>query len=162
MQVNKYKYFSYLVGGTIYMTGDMIASFINGEPDLWRSIGVFIVGSTIYAYEIKSYFIWIDKKVHVLSATNRKWVKTFLALLYFNPLWIARHLCIVYLVSGKGDQISSSLMHSALISFLINIPVSIIANYIIQNKTPLEYRFWAIALFSGLMAVYYSMSSVWF
>ena len=162
MSFKDHKYFSYFVGGIIYMTGDTIAAFLNHEADLWRSIGIFAVGSTLYAFEIKTYFRWIDKKVNVFGGLKRIWIKTCLALLYFNPLWIARHLCIVFLVSGKGDQITVSLLQTALTAFLVNIPFSIIANYLIQNKTALEYRFWASALFSGVMAIYYSMSSVWF
>jgi len=135
---------------------------LQDEAGLWRSVGIFAVGSTLYAFEIKTYFRWIDKKVNVFGGLKRIWIKTCLALMYFNPLWIARHLCIVFLVSGKGNQITISLLQTALTAFLVNIPFSIIANYLIQNKTALEYRFWASALFSGVMAIYYSMSNVWF
>lgn len=144
------------------MTGDTIAAFFNNEGDIWRSLGIFVIGSTLYALEIKTYFRWIDKKVNVFAGLKRVWIKTCLALLYFNPLWIARHLCIVFLLSDKVDQINVTLLKTAFNAFLVNIPVSVFANYIIQNKTPLEYRFWASALFSGVMAIYYSMSSVWF
>ena len=89
-------------------------------------------------------------------------MNTTLALVYFNPLWIARHLLIVYLISGNASEISSALLVSATMAFLVNIPLSIVANFIIQNKVGLHYRFWASAVFSGLMAIYYSMSSVWF
>lgn len=162
MQIRESQYFSYFIGGIIYMTGDTIAAFLYHEADLWRSIGIFAVGSTLYAFEIKTYFRWIDKKVNVFGGLKRIWIKTCLALIYFNPLWIARHLCIVFLLSGKVDQINITILQTAFSAFLFNIPVSVLANYIIQNKTPLEYRFWASAVFSGVMAIYYSMSSVWF
>ena len=162
MQVRENPYFSYFIGGMIYMTGDTIAAFFNHEAEIWRSLGIFVIGSTLYAFEIKTYLRWIDKKVNVFAGLKRVWLKTCLALIYFNPLWIARHLCIVFLLSGKEDQITLSLLQTALSAFMINIPVSLLANFIIQNKTPLKYRFWASALFSCVMAIYYSMSSKWF
>lgn len=156
------RYFTHLVGGLIYMCGDTIAALISGDATLIRAAGLFGVGSTLYAFEIRKYFSWIEQKVNSFDRLKRTMLKTFMALFYFNPLWIARHLCFVYLFSGKFSLISFALLKAATIAFLVNIPISIIANYIIQNRTPLEYRFWASAVFSGLMAIYYSMSSVWF
>jgi len=151
-----------ITGGMIYLIGDTIAALLVGEFSLWRCIGIFLIGSTIYAWEIQTYFRWIERKIKPLTAKKRKIANTTLALIYFNPLWITRHLIIIYLISGKSGDISLSLLYSGLIAFLVNIPLSIFANYIIQNKVSLEYRFWASATFSGLMAIYYSMSSVWF
>lgn len=151
-----------LTGGIIYFTGDTIAALLVGEFSIWRSLGIFLVGSTLYAWEIQTYFKWIEKKIRTMSTKRRMAVNTGLALIYFNPLWIARHMCIVFIISGKMSQISTDLLYSALIAFLVNIPLSILANFIIQNKISLEYRFWASATFSGIMAIYYSMSSVWF
>ena len=45
---------------------------------------------------------------------------------------------------------------------LIDIPVSLIANYLIQNKVRLDWRFISSALFSALMAVYYALSETIF
>lgn len=144
------------------MTGDTIAAIITGDASVIRSIGMFAVGSTLYAFEIRKYFSWIEHRVKELGGLKRTMLKTFMALIYFNPLWIFRHLCFVYLFSGNWSLISIALLKSAAIAFIFNIPISLLANYIIQNRIPLEYRFWASAVFSGLMAIYYSMSSVWF
>jgi len=151
-----------ITGGLIYFSGDTIAAFITGEYSIWRGLGIFITGSTIYAWEIQTYFRWIERRIEKMDRRRRMIANTSLALIYFNPIWIARHLCIVYLVSGKVDEISLLLLQSATIAFLVNIPISIGANFVIQNKVNMEYRFWASAVFSGLMAIYYSMSSVWF
>ena len=144
------------------MSGDSIAALITGEFSLVRSFGIFIIGATVYAYEIPRYFRWIEKKMLEYYGRGKLWVKTVMALLYFNPIWISRHLLFVYLVSGKFDEISFGLLWVGLISFTVNIPLSILANYLIQNTINLRYRFIASAIFSGLMAIYYSMSSVWF
>lgn len=155
-------YSSHLIGGLIYMTGDTIAALISGDASLTRSIGMFAIGSTLYAYEIRNYFRWIEKKANDVSGMKKTMVKTVMALTYFNPLWIARHLCFIYLLSGEWALISVGLLKTATLSFIFNIPVSVSANYLIQNRIPLKYRFWASAVFSGLMAIYYSMSGKWF
>jgi hypothetical protein len=162
MKAKQPGYFSHLVGGMIYMCGDTIAALIYGDATIVRALGMFGVGSTLYAFEIRKYFSWIEYRVKELGGLKRTMLKTFMALIYFNPLWIFRHLCFVYLFSGNWSLISIALLKSASIAFIFNIPISIMANYIIQNRIPLDYRFWASAVFSGLMAIYYSMSSVWF
>lgn len=144
------------------MSGDTIAAFITDEFSWVRSLGIFFIGATVYAFEIPRYFRWIEKKMSEYSGRGKLWLKTMMALLYFNPIWIARHLLFVYLVSGKFDEITFGLFWVGLISFVVNIPLSILANYLIQNKISLRYRFFSSAVFSGLMAIYYSMSSVWF
>ncbi|TVR80962.1 MAG: hypothetical protein EA409_07285 [Saprospirales bacterium] len=151
-----------ITGGIIYLSGDTIAALIAGDFSLIRALGILFTGSTLYAWEIQTYFKWIDRKISKMGVKKRMLANTTLALIYFNPLWIARHLVIIYLFSGKAGDISSGLLYSALIAFLVNIPLSIFANFIIQNKISLKFRFWASATFSGLMAIYYSMSSIWF
>ena len=162
MSFSKSKYFGNLVGGIIYMTGDSIASIIAHEFSFTRAICIFVIGAVLYAFEIQRYFRWIEEFIIRFHGSKRVIVKTMMALVYFNPLWIARHLCFIYLVSGKASQISTHLLKVALFSFLINIPISILVNYIIQNRISLKYHFWGSAVFSGLMAIYYSMSSQWF
>jgi hypothetical protein len=47
-------------------------------------------------------------------------------------------------------------------SFLVNIPISFVANYIIQNRIKFDWRFVASAIFSGAMAIYYAYSETIF
>ena len=123
---------------------------------------MIFVGATIYAFEIPNYFAWIDKKTSSLNGIQKTLGKTGLAIAYFNPLWIFRHLAFIKLFSGNYEQINSNLMIIALWSFLANIPISLIANYIIQNKIRLDWRFMASAIFSALMAIYYALSETIF
>lgn len=89
-------------------------------------------------------------------------LRTGLAILYFNPLWIARHLLFIQIFSGNWGGISFNLLKLGLYSFLVNIPIAFMANYVIQNRISLKWRFLASAVFSSLMAVYYALSKVLF
>lgn len=123
---------------------------------------MMIIGATLYALEIPNYFAWIDKKTAKLSGVKLTLAKTSLAIAYFNPLWIYRHLLFIKLFSGNFDEINTGLIGIALLSFLVNIPISFIANYGIQNKIKLHWRFLASATFSALMAIYYALSETIF
>lgn len=121
-----------------------------------------LVGAILYSFEIPNYFAWIDKITKSYEGTKKILVKTGLAIAYFNPLWIFRHLAFIKLFSGDYDQINGNLLLIASMSFLVNIPISVIANYMIQNKVRLDWRFMASAIFSALMAVYYALSETIF
>lgn len=129
---------------------------------MYRLVGMMIIGATLYALEIPNYFAWIDKKTAKLSGVKLTLTKTSLAIAYFNPLWIYRHLLFIKLFSGNFDEINTGLIGIALLSFLVNIPISFIANYGIQNKIKLHWRFLASATFSALMAIYYALSETIF
>ncbi len=88
--------------------------------------------------------------------------RTGLALLYFNPLWIARHLLFIALLTGNTSSIGWGLLRLGAISFAVNIPVAFTANFLIQNMVPLRWRFFSSAVFSSLMAVYYALSGTIF
>ncbi len=145
-------------GALIYSAGDTIASFLLDEFMWSRLIGMLFIGATVYAFEIPNYFYWIEKKTINLSGISKTLAKTALAILYFNPLWITRHLFFIKLFSGNLQEVSNNILIIALWSFLVNIPISFIANYIIQNKFKIKWRFIASAIFSGLMAIYYAFS----
>jgi hypothetical protein len=121
-----------------------------------------LIGATIYAFEIPNYFTWIDKKTISFNGIKKTLVKAILAIVYFNPLWIFRHLAFIKLFSGNHDQINAYLLTIAVWSFLANIPISFIANYLIQNKVKLDWRFFASAIFSAIMAIYYALSETLF
>jgi hypothetical protein len=123
---------------------------------------MMFVGATFYAFEIPNYFDWIVKKTESIKGLKATLTKTVLAVLYFNPLWIARHLLFIKLFSGQFEAIGVNLMEVAFWSFIVNIPISFVANYIIQNRFKLKWRFMGSALFSALMAIYYAMSETLF
>ena len=145
-------------GAIIYSVGDTIASLLLDEFVWSRLLGMIFIGATVYAFEIPNYFNWIDKKTTNQSGISKTLSKTALAILYFNPIWIARHLFFIKLFSGHLQEISTNLFIIAFWSFLVNIPISFVANYIIQNKFHFKWRFMASAIFSGLMAIYYAFS----
>jgi len=149
-------------GALIYATGDTIAAVILGEFNMMRLLGMMLIGATFYAFEIPNYFKWIETKTQNLKGLTYLLSKTGLAIAYFNPLWIARHLFFIKLFSGQSDALNWSLLSIALISFAVNIPISFIANFLIQTKTPLKWRFLASAIFSALMAIYYALSETLF
>ncbi|PKH52185.1 hypothetical protein CXF68_16465 [Tenacibaculum sp. Bg11-29] len=149
-------------GAIIYSVGDTIASFLLNEFSIYRFLGMVFVGATIYAFEIPNYFSWIDKKTISFNGIKKTLIKTILAIAYFNPLWIFRHLAFIKLFSGNHDQINTYLLTIAVWSFLANIPISFIANYLIQNKVKLSWRFLASAIFSAITAIYYALSETIF
>ncbi|MEN8117548.1 MAG: hypothetical protein ABFS16_11255 [Bacteroidota bacterium] len=149
-------------GALIYSSGDTIAALILNDFSWSRLLGIVLIGATVYAFEIPNYFGWIDKKTAEYKGYKLLFYRTSLAILYFNPIWIARHLLFILLASGKFEQVSWNLLRIGLLSFLVNIPISLAANFIIQNKIPLNRRFFASAVFSALMAVYYALSIVFF
>lgn len=158
----KYKPSDILRGVLIYSAGDTAASLILSEFSLWRLLGMMAIGGTIYAFEIPNYFRWIDSRAAGQSGFRSSLHRTGLALAYFNPVWIARHLLFIAVVSGRWDQIDWNLLRLGLLSFSVNIPFTAGANYLIQNKLPLGWRFFASAVFSSLMAVYYALSRMLF
>ena len=149
-------------GMVIYSVGDTIASLILGEFSFYRVLGMIFIGGTVYAIEIPNYFRLID---HFVVKDDDLWSsfkRAGLAVLYFNPLWIARHLLFIQIFSGRFHEAGWWLLRAGFWSFLISLPVSIIANYLIQNRFPYRWRFFASATFSSLMAIYYALSEVFF
>ena len=149
-------------GAVIYAIGDTIAALLLHEFQLTRLLGMAFVGGTFYAFEIPNYFIWIDKKTDQFKGAKKTIAKTMLAVIHFNPLWVARHLLFIKLFSLNFEAINMNLIHIALWSFVFNVPISILGNYIIQNKIKLDWRFLASSLFSGILAVYYAFSELFF
>jgi hypothetical protein len=157
-----YKKSNILKGALIYSAGDTIAALLLDEFSWYRLLGMILIGATFYAFEIPNYFDWIVKKTAHLKGLKATLTKTVLAILYFNPLWIARHLLFIKLFSGQFEAIGFNLLEIAFWSFIVNIPISFVANYIIQNRFKLQWRFLGSAIFSALMAIYYAMSETIF
>ena len=132
------------------------------EFSLTRLLGMMLVGATVYAIEIPNYFDWIVKKTQFLNGFKATLAKTRLAIAYFNPLWIARHLLFIKVFSVQFEAIGWNLLEIAFWSFLANILISFIANYIIQNRFKLKWRFLGSAIFSAIMAIYYALSETLF
>lgn len=149
-------------GMLIYATGDTVAAFLQDQFSVMRLLGMMLVGAMFYAFEIPNYFKFIDQKITGPHKLRNKFKRLGLATLYFNPLWVARHLLFIKLFSGLFSDISGQLIKVAALSFLYNLPVSLSANFFIQNKLKLRWRFMGSAIFSALMAVYYALAANWF
>lgn len=151
-----------LRGMVVYAAGDTIAMVILGKFTLLRMLGMMLLGGTIYAMEIPAYFAWISRKTASVLGWRGQILRAMMAWSYFNPLWIARHLAFAKVFSGVWNEISSALVLVALNSFLWSVPISFVCNFIIQNFVAERHRFLASAVFSGLNAIYYALSAVWF
>jgi len=97
-------------GVLIYGAGDSAAALISGELSLTRAVGMMAVGGTLYALEIPSWFAWIDRRVPEGGDLRARLGRTGLALLYFNPLWIARHLLLIKLFALDWQAIEPGLL----------------------------------------------------
>lgn len=150
-----------LRGGLIYAGGDTTASLISGEFQVGRSGGMLLLGATLYATEIPIYFGWLERRFGRPGRANAL-KKAVLAQLFFNPLWIARHLAFICWFSGNWAEVDWYLLAVGLRSFAYMLPVGLMMNYAIQNKVPLASRFFASALYSALTSVYFALSGVWF
>ena len=151
-----------LRGMVIYAAGDTAAALILGQFKLTRMLGMMLVGGLVYALEIPHYFRWIDRRVPESRSAGATLHRTAYAMLYFNPLWIARHLLFIHLSAAEWGAIRWTLVATGSWSWLVNIPLSLAGNFAIQNALPARWRFPGSALFSALMAVYYALSAVWF
>lgn len=155
MSLFRYRRNELLRGLLIYAAGDSVAALLTCQFSLHRMVGMMAVGGFVYSLEIPSWFRYIARRWKGVP-------RALMAMLYFNPLWIARHLTFIALFSGDLDGIGWCLVTVSLKSFAVNLPFSFVANYLIQNKVPVDWRFFASAIFSALMAVYYSACGVIF
>jgi len=147
-----------LKGALIYAIGDSTAALITDEFSWIRLLGMAIIGGTVYAFEIPNFYAWLDKRTAYYSDT-KKWIaKTNWAMLYFSPLWIARHMIFILILQGKWMDIHWNILLIGFWSFLFSLPVTYLCNYLIQNKISVKHRFIGSSIFSGIMAVYYALS----
>ena len=148
-------------GGLIYCAGDTLATLISNDFYYPRMLAMLLLGATLYAIEIPSYFRWLDNYFNQPGYRNAI-KRMFMAAAFFNPLWIARHLVFINLFSGQWHNISLHLLSVAISSFIYCLPVALPVNFLIQNSIPLSWRFFASSVFSAFMAIYFSMSEVLF
>ncbi|KAA9332490.1 hypothetical protein F0P96_12115 [Hymenobacter busanensis] len=150
-----------LRGMFLYAAGDTAAALLLHDFHWSRLLGVALLGGFLYAREVPAFFGWIDRRVPQSSRPAIGWLRAALSQVYFNPLWILRHMVLLLVFTGQFDQIGWHLLPVAARSFALNAPVSLVVNYFIQNHVPGHQRFLASSLYSGLMAVYYAISATW-
>jgi hypothetical protein len=150
-----------LHGAIIYSLGDSCAALLTGEFQVSRLVGMMLLGGSLYAIEIPLYFAWLKHRFDKQSFVNGI-KRALLAQAFFNPLWIARHLAFINFFSGQFAAIQWNLIGTGLDSFMQILPVTLLVNYVIQNFIPHSWRFFASAVFSTVMAIYYALSEVLF
>ncbi|MFO1386773.1 MAG: hypothetical protein U1F55_11495 [Chitinivorax sp.] len=111
-----------LRGLLIYSSGDSIAALLLGEFSLTRLAVIALLGSTVYALEIPNWFYQVDRMVPP-GGTRAALLRTLLALAYFNPLWVARHMALIGWASS-GTLPGWSILAIASHAFALNIPAS--------------------------------------
>lgn len=156
MFIFHFKKINVIRGAIVYSLFDAVAALFLDQFSWLRFFGIMLIGATIYTFEIPNYFRWIELRCAKYQGYKQQLKKTMYAVIYFNPLWIARHLLIIDLLTFGSS--SFSVLVIAFKSFMVNIPIAIIVNFAIQNKVKLNNRYIASALFSGVMAIYYALS----
>ncbi|MEZ5505584.1 MAG: hypothetical protein R3F38_06215 [Gammaproteobacteria bacterium] len=115
-----------------------------------RALGMALIGALLYGLEIPHYFRWVARVATPHSRGRAILIRTGLAMLYFNPLWVTRHLARIALLQGR-DTIDLAL-HLTYQSFLSAIPITVSANLLIQKcgaaALPLSWQR-AVFLFHG-------------
>jgi len=124
-------------------------------------VGILFLGGLVYAFEIPNYLKWLSRKFYK-DDVYTKIFSTVLFTLYFNPLWIARHLLVLNLFKGNFNQINWDLLKVGLDSFIYSFFFTLPINYLIINKVPVKWKFGITAVFSSSMAIFYALSEVIF
>ncbi len=89
-------------GALVFGLFDAIAAYILGEFSFLRLLGMSLMGATFYAIEIPSFFAWIEAKSQTMKKGHGKLYKTLMTAVYFNPLWVVRHMCLIYLLNRQS------------------------------------------------------------
>lgn len=171
-------YFDIFVGLMMYPMGDLIGQVITGDISLWRTIAVALIGAFLYRLEIPRWFAYLDhlrwnnRGSSPLTMITRldqdgtrrlNWLgKTGGAMLYFNPLWIARHVFIITLATTAWAELTLTValwqaLSVGLKSFITNLPFSIAGNFIVQQCLPLRFRFMGSATLTMLFTIKYAV-----
>jgi hypothetical protein len=165
-----------IVGWTIYPAGDLLAQLITGHVQWSRVLVMAVVGGIVYRFEVPRWFRMLDRYEFASADTPFKralvrdperdrhlnWLgRTLGAILYFNPLWIIRHMLFIRLGSDPASLLTlHGWSESAIVgakSFLLNLPLSFGGNYVIQMKMPLRWRFLASSIMSAILACGYAL-----
>jgi hypothetical protein len=166
-----------IVGWTVYPLGDLVAQLIGGHVQWQRLVVMAIAGGVIYRFEVPRWFRLLDRFEFDEATVARKrfarllarpdrhlnWIgRTLGAILYFNPLWIARHMLFIRLAADPASLLHGAAylatLTAACKSFVVNLPISLAGNYLIQMRVPLRWRFLASSIFSAMLATAYALA----
>ncbi len=174
-----------LEGCLVYGLGDLLAQIILGTPSIIRTIGVGFIGGTVYALEVPLWFRMIEgtfchatdkiRACQLFKEPNQENIcyldykgRTLMAMSYFNPVWIARHMFFLSLLNAMSADIAFispfrvflHLIPVAVKSFLICIPITVIGNFVVQNRIKMKYRLIGSAVLSAICVFWFAISKV--
>ena len=171
---------NHLIGWMLYPFGDLIAQLIIGHVDFLRVAIVMLLGGLVYRLEIPAWFRRIDEfSLSTTTLARLPWLESVIkpadgtvsrglnwfgrtvgAIIYFNPLWIARHQFFISLTTigaGSGLTLLGSSFMTGGVSFLTNLPLSLLFNYLIQQHLHMRFRLLASALTTMLFTIKYAL-----
>jgi hypothetical protein len=180
--------FRHMVEGFIvYGLGDLLAQIILGKASIIRTIGIGFIGGTVYALEVPLWFRMIENTFCHASDKIRACMmfkqpdnndccyldykgRTLMAMSYFNPIWIARHMFFLSLLNALSAGIAVispfheflHLIPVATKSFVICIPITVVGNYIVQNRISMKYRLIGSAVLSAVCVFWFAIAKVLF
>jgi len=157
----KINWHNVITGAILFATGDSIGSLLTDDFLYQRLLGMMVIGGTLYAWEIPTYFAHLQLRFNQEGIPNAL-KRTLSAGLFFNPLWIARHFVFIKVFSGQWQTIDWDILMIATESFVIAFPFSLLANYLIQNVILLRWRFLVSSIYSALTVIYFALSEVIF
>ncbi|CAC9586128.1 hypothetical protein [uncultured Gammaproteobacteria bacterium] len=146
-----------VTGALLFAAGDSIGTLISGDFLYQRMLGMIVLGGTLYSWEIPTYFAHLQRRFNKQGYLNA-FQRTLAAGLFFNPLWIARHMLFIKLFAGQWQTISLDILGLATLSFIYCFPFSLLVNYLIQNVLSLRWRFLVSSIYSALTVIYFALS----
>ncbi len=176
------KHLRLLISWTLYPISDLIGQLIANQFNFSRVLVLALVGGLVYQREIPSWFrqlsdlqinpnllgfrflhhfIEKDKFLARLNGLGR----TVGSICYFNPLWIARHMVFISLATTSWKElVPGAVLFSAIgagtATFLVNLPLALFGNYLIQDKLPLRLRYFGSIILSATMSIIYAIVHV--
>lgn len=145
-----------VTGATLFALGDSIGTLISGDYLYQRMLGMMVLGGTLYAWEIPNYFQHLQRRFNKPGYLNA-FQRALAAGLFFNPLWIARHMLFIILFTGQWQTLSFDILVIASWAFIYGFPFSFLVNYMIQNVITMRWRFLVSSLYSAITVVYYAL-----
>jgi len=169
-----------VAGWLVYPLGDLIGQLIGGNLNIARIVAIALAGGIIYRREIPAWFAFLVR-FKVSPSTARRfpfmrlilkddadglklnWLgRTLGATIYFNPLWMARHMMIIMLathswVTFNWAQALADALVLGVKAYVCNLPMTLVGNYIIQERLPFKYRLAGSSLLSALVSIVYAL-----
>jgi len=159
--MTRIRWHNIVTGAILFAAGDSIGSLITGDFLYQRMLGMMILGGSLYAWEIPTYFAHLQRRFKKQGYPNA-FKRTIAAGLFFNPLWIARHFVFIKIFAGQWKTIDLDILLIATESFIVCFPFSLLANYLIQNVISFRWRFLVSSIYSALTVIYFALSEVIF